>query len=76
MKLPGEALLEFRITPTGPDTCCLRQTALFKPRGLLGLLYWYAVKPFHAIVFSGMLRGIRREAESLSRPTAPRASAV
>lgn len=73
MKLPGEAQLEFRITPLGDDACSLRQTALFKPRGLLGLLYWYVVAPFHAIVFSGMLRGIRREAESLSRPAAPRA---
>lgn len=74
MKLPGEALLEFSITPTGRDTCVLRQSALFLPRGLLGLLYWYAVAPFHALVFNGMLRGIRREAESLSRPIAPPAA--
>nr|NIS39949.1 DUF2867 domain-containing protein [Desulfuromonadales bacterium] len=32
--------------------------ARFLPRGLLGLIYWYAVWPFHHYVFSGMLRGI------------------
>ena len=62
MKLPGEALLEFRIENTGPSRCTLTQTALFRPRGLMGLVYWYAVVPLHQIVFSGMLSGIRREA--------------
>jgi hypothetical protein len=33
---------------------------------LLGIGYWYAVLPFHHVVFSGMLRGIRRKAESFS----------
>jgi len=61
MKLPGEALLEFAIESPRADRCVLRQTALFKPRGLLGLLYWYAILPLHHFVFSGMLRGIRRE---------------
>ena len=40
----------------------LQQRALFHPRGLFGLLYWYAVAPLHHIVFRGMLQGIRREA--------------
>lgn len=51
MKLPGEAWLEFRIKE---DT--LFQTATFRPRGLLGRLYWYAVMPLHGLVFSGMIR--------------------
>ncbi len=62
MKLPGEALLDFRITPQGSGACTLQQRALFRPRGLFGLLYWYAVVPFHHIVFRGMLQGIQREA--------------
>lgn len=66
MKLPGEAVLEFRIETlepaAGASKCVLHQVALFKPRGLAGLLYWYAVLPFHHFVFSGMLRGIRSEA--------------
>jgi len=62
MKLPGEALLEFRLSPTDDQHCLLEQEALFIPRGLFGLLYWYAVVPFHVIVFKGMLDGVRREA--------------
>lgn len=66
MKLPGEALLEFTIDPgADPDHCRLIQTARFLPRGLAGLAYWYAVLPLHGIVFSGMLAGIRKEAERL-----------
>ena len=62
MKLPGEAMLEFCIEPLGAGKCRLQQVALFQPRGLFGLLYWYAVAPFHAIVFNGMLQGIQRAA--------------
>lgn len=63
MKLPGEALLEFRIR-NGDGGSLIEQEAVFAPRGLLGLAYWYAVLPFHHFVFEGMLNGIRREAES------------
>jgi hypothetical protein len=62
MKLPGEALIEFRIVARGESQCLLQQRALFRPRGLLGLLYWYGVAPLHHMVFRGMLLGIRREA--------------
>ncbi len=62
MKLPGEALLEFRIEPRGATQCTLHQAALFQPRGLFGLIYWYSVSPLHHIVFRGMLLGIEREA--------------
>jgi uncharacterized protein YbjT (DUF2867 family) len=62
MKLPGEAMLEFRIDPIDSTHCTLHQIALFQPRGLFGLLYWWSVVPLHGIVFSGMLRGIQREA--------------
>ena len=67
MKLPGEAVLEFEIQKCGADgsnnRTRLTQTARFRPRGLLGLMYWYAVLPLHWIVFNGMLQGIRRAAE-------------
>ncbi len=70
MKLPGEAVLEFLIEPEPgePGRCILIQTARFKPFGLLGMLYWYAVLPFHGFVFWGMLRGIVTTAERLGRP--------
>ena len=54
MKLPGEAWLEFRIDAQDK----LHQEATFRPRGVLGRLYWYAVLPLHFFVFQGMLRRI------------------
>jgi uncharacterized protein YbjT (DUF2867 family) len=73
MKLPGDAQLDFLVEPVpgSPRTCRLTQTARFRPRGLTGLLYWYAVLPLHAIVFNGMLRGIRSAAETGQRTTGP-----
>jgi len=64
MKLPGIATLSFEINPFAgdPSMCRLTQTARFKPRGLGGILYWYAVLPLHHVVFNGMLRGIQRAA--------------
>ncbi|GAA4269482.1 SDR family oxidoreductase [Hyunsoonleella aestuarii] len=50
MRLPGEAWLEFKI-----ENNKLKQTATFRPRGLWGRLYWYAVLPFHGFIFSGMI---------------------
>lgn len=49
MKMPGEAWLEFKI-----DEGQLQQTATFRPQGLLGRIYWYAVLPFHWILFPQM----------------------
>jgi hypothetical protein len=65
MKLPGVATLSFEIEPVPDDTnrCTIVLTARFRPRGLLGIAYWYAVLPLHGIVFRGMLAGLVREAE-------------
>jgi uncharacterized protein YbjT (DUF2867 family) len=57
MKLPGEAWLEFLITEVD-GKYILRQTATFRPKGLLGRIYWYSVLPFHNLMFNGMLRNI------------------
>jgi uncharacterized protein YbjT (DUF2867 family) len=59
MKMPGRAWLQFDVT-RGPEgePARLRQTALFDPRGLLGLLYWASMLPAHAFIFRGMLRAI------------------
>ncbi len=58
MKLPGSAVLDFRIIPEMEGTCRLEQTARFIPRGLAGILYWQLVSPFHHLIFRGMLKGI------------------
>ncbi|MCX6552783.1 MAG: SDR family oxidoreductase [Acidobacteria bacterium] len=62
MKVPGRAWLSFDIEPLAPHQVRIRQTASFQPSGVLGRLYWYALLPVHAVIFSGMLRGIARRA--------------
>lgn len=57
MIVPGQASLEFRLTPTDEGTK-LQQIARFVPQGVMGLLYWTAVSPLHEFVFNGMLKGI------------------
>lgn len=68
MKLPGKASLEFLIEKTDQGQVLVKQTARFRPKGLLGILYWYLVAPFHRFIFPGMLRSLVRHAETLKRP--------
>lgn len=56
MKLPGEAWLEFKIDENNN----LTQTATFRPLGVMGRLYWYAVLPFHGAIFKGMIDNIAK----------------
>jgi uncharacterized protein YbjT (DUF2867 family) len=56
MKMPGEAWLEFTIKNN-----VLYQTATFRPSGLAGRLYWYAVYPFHFFIFNSMIRQLTGE---------------
>ncbi len=71
MRLPGRAWLQFEVEPTGTGAA-IRQTAIFDPRGLGGLLYWYGLYPIHRLIFAGMLRGIAAAAARSS--VAPRAA--
>lgn len=57
MKLPGEAWLEFKIIERA-EKKYLKQVATFRPKGLLGRLYWFAVLPFHFFVFEGMSKNL------------------
>jgi hypothetical protein len=36
----------------------------FHPHGLAGHLYWWAVAPFHTVVFEGMARNITERART------------
>jgi uncharacterized protein YbjT (DUF2867 family) len=56
MKLPGEAWLEFKIKDDK-----VVQTATFRPLGVLGRLYWFAVFPFHGFVFKGMIARLAKK---------------
>ena len=57
MKVPGEAWLEFKIVERHGQTF-LSQIATFRPSGLWGRAYWYAMFPFHLFLFKGMARQI------------------
>jgi len=65
MKLPGTATLDFSLAPAEVEgSTKLTMTARFRSKGILGVLYWYSVLPLHNVVFGGMLKGIKRIAET------------
>jgi hypothetical protein len=64
MKLPGRAWLQFEVEPKGAGTE-LRQTAMFDPVGLAGLVYWYSLFLAHGLVFGGMIKAIAARSEEL-----------
>ena len=51
MRLPGEAWLEFKIIKGE-----LIQRAIFRPKGVLGRIYWFAIFPFHGFIFNNMIK--------------------
>ncbi len=65
MKVPGRAWLEFKVEPRDDGSSLLSQTAFFAPRGLAGMLYWYALYPIHAVIFSGLVKRVGRKAADL-----------
>jgi uncharacterized protein YbjT (DUF2867 family) len=63
MKLPGRAWLEFEVSERETGSR-IRQTAIFDPVGVSGILYWYLLYPIHRLVFAGLLREICRLANA------------
>jgi uncharacterized protein YbjT (DUF2867 family) len=57
MKVPGRAWLQYQVIPTQEGTR-LVQTALFEPKGLSGLVYWYGLYPVHGLIFRGMVKAL------------------
>lgn len=70
MKLPGRAWLEFEVTGNDEQST-IRQTAIFDPLGLAGLVYWYTLYPLHQFVFAGLLRSISMKAGGSSNLDSP-----
>lgn len=58
MKLPGRAWLEFSVRHDDQGGTLYRQRAMFRPFGLSGEVYWWAMRPFYATVFGSMRRNI------------------
>jgi len=63
MKLPGSAALEFELLPDAQDRTRILVTAYFHPAGAPGLIYWHALTPAHALIFTGLARAIAARAE-------------
>lgn len=65
MKMRSRAWLQFEVEEKDKDKVIISQTAFFEPKGLSGLLYWYALYPIHDIIFRGMIQTIAQRAQSL-----------
>jgi hypothetical protein len=63
MKVPGLAWLQFDVLPQSGSRSLVTQTAFFEPKGLPGLVYWYALYPIHRIIFNALIRKIVEHAE-------------
>ena len=63
MKLPGQAWLEFAIE-MADGTPVLHQRAVFIPHGLAGHAYWWAISPFHNVVFGSMIANLALAAKT------------
>jgi uncharacterized protein YbjT (DUF2867 family) len=66
MKVPGKAWLQFESIPQNGQTL-LVETAYFAPRGFWGFIYWYAMWPFHAFLFDGLIRRLASRAKILAQ---------
>ena len=64
-KLPGAGWMRLRTIATDAGSS-LALTVFFAPKGLLGLLYWYSLLPFHRLIFKIMLKKISIEADKVS----------
>ncbi len=67
MKAPGPAWMQFETVPDASGKTLYVQTAFFEPHGLAGLIYWYALYPFHQLIFNGLAHRMVRHAESFDR---------
>jgi len=55
---PGKTWLEITVTPHDGGGSRYTQRAIFVPTGLLGRLYWFVVRPLHAVALRGLARDI------------------
>lgn len=53
LRMPGEAWLEWQV-----QEGILKQTATFRPRGLVGRFLWYLLLPFHYLIFHSLAKSL------------------
>ena len=69
MRMSGRAWLQFTVSPGDDGGVEYQQRAIYFPDGLAGRMYWWAIKPFHALIFPTMARKILAEARNHRTPT-------
>ncbi|MXZ47927.1 MAG: DUF2867 domain-containing protein [Candidatus Dadabacteria bacterium] len=57
----GKSFVQFEVEPAEGGSR-ITQTAVFRPLGLGGLIYWYGLYPTHWVIFRQMLKEIARRA--------------
>jgi len=67
MRMKSRAWLQFELEEIERDRIIITQTAFFEPKGLSGMLYWYALYPIHKTIFRGMIETLAHRAESVSQ---------
>jgi uncharacterized protein YbjT (DUF2867 family) len=67
MKVPGLAWLQFESIPQDNGQTLFTETAYYAPRGFWGFVYWYAMWPFHAFLFNGLIRRLASRARLLAK---------
>ena len=70
MKVPGKAWLQFESVSQQDGKTLFTETAYYAPRGLWGFVYWYAMWPFHAFLFNGLIRRLASRARILASNSA------
>lgn len=66
MKVPGEAWLQFESILQENGNTLLTVNAYFDVHGVTGLLYWYAMYPFHKFIFDGLTSRLASRAHVLA----------
>jgi uncharacterized protein YbjT (DUF2867 family) len=63
MAIPGRGWLQFEFNDTSAEAqeTEIVLTALFEPRGRLGIIYWYILFVPHWLLFRGLLRELQRK---------------
>ena len=60
MRLPGKGWWVIRCLSHGKDSSEISITTIFHPSGWVGVAYWYLLWPIHWILFSGLLKKLKR----------------
>jgi uncharacterized protein YbjT (DUF2867 family) len=67
LRLPGRAWLDVAVDPGPGQGVRYRQRAVFVPHGLGGHVYWWLMRPLHALVAGAITRQVVRTAEGRTR---------